>query len=165
MLLISGPIRYRWLSGPRWNRWGNLRCRLRPHRKRNVVTEARWCVADGLARRPRSCTAWSIRANDDNDDNTNDDNVGTKHDLGDLNTIPLQLSRSNFYAKFNVTKYSRFAIRIRLICFNLTRVFREIYRAIDSALSRFIEIKCQCQMSPSSMCPSNDYIYYEYIVN
>lgn len=46
----------------------------------------------------RSCAAWSMRANDDNDNNTNDDNVRTianaKRNLGNLNTAPFQLLRS-----------------------------------------------------------------------
>lgn len=59
-------------------------------------------------------------------------------------------------------KYNRFAIRIRLICFNFTR-FSRVYRTIDSSLSRFTEIKCQIKCHYQARARVFNCIYYEYI--
>lgn len=70
-------------------------------------------------------------------------------------------SHSNYRARLLCKarrKHSRFAIRILfdLLQFDAS-LPRNFFRATDSDISGFIEIKCQCQMSGT--CSSNDYIY------
>lgn len=63
-----------------------------PETETGTIVRRRW-FREEIA---HSCVAWSIRANDDNDNHINDDNVGaltivgTKYDfVADFNMIPI----------------------------------------------------------------------------